>query len=107
MRISVYSIIIAVFTTSASVARDITIINFNVWHGMNRATFFNVEEKGIAMLEAAFDRTTPRRIDFILLSRHFSTKHIKSARVIFNEPKEGLLPSDHYGIEVVLDGIPE
>jgi endonuclease/exonuclease/phosphatase family metal-dependent hydrolase len=63
--------------------------------------------KGIAMLEAEFDRATPRRIDFILLSRHFSAKHIKSARIIFNEPIDELLPSDHFGVEVVLDGIPK
>ncbi len=41
--------------------------------------------KGIVMLEAEFDRTTPRRIDFIFLSKHFMPSSIKSAGLVFNE----------------------
>lgn len=63
--------------------------------------------KGTAMLEAEFDRTATRRIDFILFSRHFTVKQIKNARIVFNEPKDGLFPSDHFDVEVVLDGIPK
>lgn len=62
--------------------------------------------KGVVALEAEFDRSIPRRIDFILLSKHFDAKKVKSARIVFNEPKDGLLPSDHYGVEVILEDIP-
>ncbi|MCX7677821.1 MAG: endonuclease/exonuclease/phosphatase family protein [Spirochaetes bacterium] len=62
--------------------------------------------KGIASLEAEFDRSVARRIDFILLSKHFTEQHIKSARIVFNEAKDGMLPSDHYGVEVVITEIP-
>jgi endonuclease/exonuclease/phosphatase family metal-dependent hydrolase len=63
-------------------------------------------KSGIDALEAEFDRTTPRRIDFILLSKHFRPESIKSARLIFNEPVDGVFVSDHIGVEVVLDGMP-
>ncbi len=62
--------------------------------------------KGVTALEADFDRSVPRRIDFILLSKHFTIEKIKSARIVYNEPKDGLLPSDHYGVEVVVEDIP-
>lgn len=61
---------------------------------------------GTANLEAEFDRTVPRRIDFILLSKHFKATQIKSARIVFNDSKAGLLPSDHYGVEVTIESIP-
>ncbi|RPI91906.1 MAG: hypothetical protein EHM32_09905, partial [Spirochaetales bacterium] len=63
-------------------------------------------KSGIDALEAEFDRTSPRRIDFIFLSKHFGTESVKSARLIFNEPVDGAFVSDHIGVEVVLHGMP-
>ncbi len=63
-------------------------------------------KSGIDVLEAEFDRTSPRRIDFIFLSEHFGTESVKSARLIFNEPVDGAFVSDHIGVEVVLHGMP-
>jgi len=63
-------------------------------------------KSGIDLLEAEFDRTVPRRIDFIFLSGHFRPELVKSARLIFNEPVNGRFVSDHIGVEVVLYGMP-
>ena len=63
-------------------------------------------KRGIDALEAEFDRTVPRRIDFIFLSKHFGHESVKSARLIFNEPVKGRFVSDHIGVEVVLHGMP-
>jgi endonuclease/exonuclease/phosphatase family metal-dependent hydrolase len=57
-------------------------------------------------LEAFFDRTVPRRIDYVLLSKHFSPDMIHSARRVFTKPVNGIFASDHFGIEVVLKEIP-
>ena len=57
-------------------------------------------------LEAFFDRTVPRRIDYVLLSEHFSPDMIDSARLVFTKPINGTFVSDHFGIEVVLKEIP-
>ncbi|MBN1534368.1 MAG: endonuclease/exonuclease/phosphatase family protein [Spirochaetes bacterium] len=62
--------------------------------------------EGADRLEAEFDRTVPRRIDFIFLSRHFSPAMIKSAGLVFTEPVQGQFVSDHFGVEVVLEGMP-
>ena len=62
--------------------------------------------RGVAALEAEFDRTVPRRIDFILLSKHFRPESVKSARLVFNEPVNGRFVSDHIALEVVLKGMP-
>jgi endonuclease/exonuclease/phosphatase family metal-dependent hydrolase len=61
----------------------------------------------LSRLEADFDLCTPRRIDFIFLSKHFTPEDIKSSRLIFNEPVDGVFVSDHFGVEVVVEGIPE
>ncbi len=61
----------------------------------------------LSRLEADFDMEVPRRIDFIFLSKHFKPGMIKSSRLIFNEPIDGVFVSDHFGVEVVVDGIPE
>jgi endonuclease/exonuclease/phosphatase family metal-dependent hydrolase len=57
-------------------------------------------------LEAFFDRTVPRRIDYVLLSEHFSPDMIASARRVFTKPINGVFASDHFGLEVVLKEIP-
>lgn len=61
----------------------------------------------LSRLEADFDLATPRRIDFIFLSSHFKLEDIKSSRLIFNEPIDGVFVSDHFGVEVILEGIPK
>ncbi|MBN1574649.1 MAG: endonuclease/exonuclease/phosphatase family protein [Deltaproteobacteria bacterium] len=61
----------------------------------------------LSRLEAQFDLETPRRIDFIFLSSHFRPEDIKSSRLIFNEPVDGVFVSDHFGVEVILEGIPK
>ena len=61
----------------------------------------------LSRLEADFDLETPRRIDFILLSHHFTPDMVKDANLIFTEPIGGIFVSDHFGVEVVVDGIPE
>jgi endonuclease/exonuclease/phosphatase family metal-dependent hydrolase len=57
-------------------------------------------------LEAFFDRTVPRRIDYVLLSEHFSPDMIDRARLVFTKPVDGTFVSDHFGLEVVLKEIP-
>jgi endonuclease/exonuclease/phosphatase family metal-dependent hydrolase len=57
-------------------------------------------------LEAGFDRTVSRRIDFIFLSKHFTPEMIRSAGLVFAEPVKGQFVSDHFGVEVVLDRVP-
>jgi endonuclease/exonuclease/phosphatase family metal-dependent hydrolase len=57
-------------------------------------------------LEAQFDGSIARRIDFIFLSYQFEPNMIKEARLIFNEPTDGLFASDHFGIQVVLRQLP-
>ena len=59
----------------------------------------------LSRLEAEFDRETPRRIDFIFLSHHFTTDMIKSARLIFTEAEPAFV-SDHFGVEVIVEDIP-
>jgi endonuclease/exonuclease/phosphatase family metal-dependent hydrolase len=61
----------------------------------------------LSRLEADFDLATPRRIDFIFLSNHFAPEDIKSSRLVFAEPIDGVFVSDHFGVEVVVEGIPE
>ena len=57
-------------------------------------------------LTAEFDASTPRRIDFIFLSKHFSTDMIQQADLIFTEPADDLFVSDHFGVQVVLNELP-
>jgi endonuclease/exonuclease/phosphatase family metal-dependent hydrolase len=57
-------------------------------------------------LTAEFDASTPRRIDFIFLSKHFSTDMIQRADRIFTEPADDLFISDHFGVRVVLNELP-
>jgi len=57
-------------------------------------------------LEAEFDRDTPRRIDFIFLSNHFSAEMIEAADLLFTESINDLHVSDHFGIQVVLNDLP-
>jgi endonuclease/exonuclease/phosphatase family metal-dependent hydrolase len=57
-------------------------------------------------LTAEFDAQTPRRIDFIFLSKHFSAEMIQQANLVFNEPVDNLFVSDHFGIQVVLKELP-
>ena len=59
----------------------------------------------LSRLEAEFDRETPRRIDFIFLSHHFTPDMIKSARLIFTEAEPAFV-SDHFGVEVIVEDIP-
>ena len=57
-------------------------------------------------LEAEFDAKMARRIDFIFLSYQFEPNMIKESDLVFNEPTDGLFASDHFGIRVVVDGLP-
>lgn len=57
-------------------------------------------------LEAQFDRNMARRIDYIFLSYQFDPDMIKKADLIFTQPIQGLLTSDHFGLQVVLKGLP-
>ncbi len=61
----------------------------------------------LSRLEAEFDLAVPRRIDFIFLSSHFRPEDVKSSRLIFNEPIDGVFVSDHFGVEVILEEIPK
>ncbi len=58
-------------------------------------------------LEAQFDAKMARRIDFIFLSYQFEPNMVKEADLIFTEPTDGLFASDHFGIQMVLDRLPE
>jgi endonuclease/exonuclease/phosphatase family metal-dependent hydrolase len=60
----------------------------------------------IMRLAAQFDASTPRRIDFILLSKHFSPDMIRLADLVFTEPVNNLFVSDHFGVRVVLNELP-
>ena len=57
-------------------------------------------------LEDQFDRNMARRIDYIFLSYQFDPDMIKKADLIFTQPIQGLLTSDHFGLQVVLKGLP-
>jgi endonuclease/exonuclease/phosphatase family metal-dependent hydrolase len=57
-------------------------------------------------LAALFDRNEARRIDFIFLSYQFKPDMIQKAELVFTEPRDGIFVSDHFGLEVVLAGIP-
>ena len=48
-----------------------------------------------------------RRIDFIFLSYQFEPNMIKEPDLVFNQPTEGIFASDHFGIRVVLDRLPD
>ena len=61
----------------------------------------------IDRLWTKFGREENLRLDFIFLSHHFSPEMITEARIIFDEPVDGLFISDHFGVEVVVDRIPE
>lgn len=58
-------------------------------------------------LEAQFDGKIARRIDFIFLSYQFNPNMIQEADLLFTEPTDGLFASDHFGLRVVLNRIPE
>ena len=58
-------------------------------------------------LEAQFDRDMARRIDFVFLSYQFEPKMIKDVNLIFNRPTNGLFTSDHFGLQVVLENLPQ
>jgi endonuclease/exonuclease/phosphatase family metal-dependent hydrolase len=60
----------------------------------------------LRMVEALFDRSTPRRVDFVFLSHHFTSNMIKEAKLIFSRPLNGLFVSDHFGVFVVLNDLP-
>ncbi len=57
-------------------------------------------------LTSEFDATTPRRIDFIFLSQHFSAELIQQANLAFVEPVHRLFASDHFGVQVTLKALP-
>lgn len=58
-------------------------------------------------LEAQFDGKMARRIDFIFLSYQFDPNMIQEADLLFTEPTDGLFASDHFGLRVVLNRLPE
>ncbi len=58
-------------------------------------------------LEAQFDGQMARRIDFIFLSYQFEPNMIKETDLLFAEPTDGLFASDHFGLRVVLEGLPK
>ena len=58
-------------------------------------------------LEAEFDGKMARRIDFIFLSYQFEPNMIQEADLLFTEPTDGLFASDHFGLGVVLNRLPE
>ncbi len=60
----------------------------------------------VRKLEALFDRSTSRRVDFVFLSHHFTSDMIKEARLIFSRPVNDLFVSDHFGVLVVLKDLP-
>ena len=57
-------------------------------------------------LAALFDRNEARRIDFLFLSYQFKPDMIQKAELVFTEPRDGIFVSDHFGLEVMLAGIP-
>jgi endonuclease/exonuclease/phosphatase family metal-dependent hydrolase len=61
----------------------------------------------LSRLTAEFDATTPRRIDFIFLSKHFAADHIHQANLIFTEPVDDIFVSDHFGVRVDLKALPK
>ncbi len=63
-------------------------------------------KEGVDLLIADFDISTPRRIDFIFLSSHFTPDMVISADLVFHEPVNGIFVSDHFGIMVELSEIP-
>ena len=69
----------------------------------NTQTHFSLilEDKWEKAVDSMFDR-----IDFIFLSKHFSTEMIQRADLVFTEPAGDLFVSDHFGIQVVLNELP-
>ncbi len=66
-------------------------------------SFVNGDKKtGVDLLSAIYDRTVPRRIDYIFLGGGLGVSNVDSSRIIFNTPVEGLFPSDHYGVMATL-----
>jgi len=61
----------------------------------------------LSRLTAEFDATTPRRIDFIFLSKHFTSDQIHQADLIFTEPVDNVFVSDHFGVRVNLKALPK
>lgn len=61
----------------------------------------------LSRLKAMYDNRIPRRIDFIFLSYQFKPDMIKNARRVFTKAKNNLYASDHFGVEVVLNSIPQ
>jgi len=56
----------------------------------------------IELLHAWYDGV-PRRIDYILLNRHFRPQDVRTVRRIGDKPTDGLFLSDHYGVEAEID----
>jgi endonuclease/exonuclease/phosphatase family metal-dependent hydrolase len=78
--------------------------------GFDASPFWSdgITPKGpLGRLEAEFDARMARRIDFIFLSYQFEPNMIKEADLLFTEPTDGLFASDHFGLRVVLDRLPE
>jgi len=43
------------------------------------------------------------RLDYILISDHFKEENIHESRIVFNSLKNGVLPSDHFGLVTSID----
>ncbi len=62
-------------------------------------SFVNGDKKtGVDLLSAIYDRTVPRRIDYIFLGGGLDASNVESSVLVFNKPIGGLFPSDHYGV---------
>jgi len=53
--------------------------------------------QGYDLLTALYD-STPRRIDYLFHSRHFSGADVRAAGIALDRELEGVLPSDHFGV---------
>ena len=93
---------------------SVRIVNVNVWFGLETRGIFKFAEYEkparrrlrFQYLAAHFDREEARRNDFIFLSYHFKPDMIKKTELVFDEPRDGVFVSDHFGLAVVLAGIP-
>lgn len=61
----------------------------------------------LSRLKAEYTGSVSRRIDFIFLSNHFTPDMVMDAELFLDEPREGLYASDHFGLKVVINGIPK
>ncbi len=61
----------------------------------------------LGRLKAEYTGSVSRRIDFIFLSNHFTPDMVTEAELFLDKPKDGLYASDHFGLKVVIKGIPK